>query len=112
MPATAKATHPSSPPMLTHDEIAGLIRGKPTKGKAKLELPEEIDLNDLAEVTRFVASEIRATKLKFGKLADKAGVCAHTVSRIASEDTKYPRWNTVVCLLRAMGYRVFARRVM
>jgi transcriptional regulator with XRE-family HTH domain len=70
---------------------------------------QEYSFRDAYELCEFVAKEIRASKTKYTKLADKSGVCAATVSNIASGTTKSPRAQTVLSILKALGYEVFVR---
>lgn len=61
------------------------------------------------ELCDFVAAEIRSSKIKYGKLADKSGVWPQTVSNIASGITKSPRASTLLNILKALGFEVFVR---
>jgi hypothetical protein len=70
----------------------------------------DISFNNVYELTKFVAGEIRGSKMKFSKIADKAGCCASTVSNIAHGVTHDPRTGTIIRILGVLGYRVVARR--
>jgi transcriptional regulator with XRE-family HTH domain len=70
----------------------------------------DISFANVYELTKFVAGEIRGSKMKFSKIADKAGCCASTVSNIAHGVTHDPRVGTVIKILGVLGYRVTARR--
>ncbi|WP_318872043.1 helix-turn-helix transcriptional regulator [Sinorhizobium meliloti] len=69
----------------------------------------EYNFRDIYELTAFVAGEILASKLKYSKLADKAGICPQTVSNIVHGVTRSPRAATVLQLLKALGFEVFVR---
>lgn len=70
----------------------------------------DISFASVYELTKFVAGEIRGSKMKFGKIADKAGCCTATVSNIAHGVTRDPRVGTIIKILGVLGYRVTARR--
>jgi transcriptional regulator with XRE-family HTH domain len=70
---------------------------------------QEYSFRDTSELCAFVASEIRSSKLKYSKLAEKAGVWPQTVSNIAHGVTQSPRVSTVLPILKALGFEVFVR---
>jgi hypothetical protein len=70
----------------------------------------EVNFANVYELTKFVAAEIRASKMKFTKLADKAGCCPATVSNLAHGVTRDPRTGTMLNILRVLGFRVIVRR--
>jgi len=70
----------------------------------------EINFANVYELTNFVAAEIRASKMKFVKLAEKAGCCASTVSNLAHGVTRDPRTGTMLNILRVLGFKVIVRR--
>ncbi|MGO8241279.1 helix-turn-helix domain-containing protein [Rhizobium ruizarguesonis] len=70
---------------------------------------QEYSFKDEYELCAFVASEIQASKTKYSKIAEKAGVWPATVSNIANGITQAPRIGTVLKLLRALGFEVFVR---
>lgn len=76
--------------------------------RAKLGV-QEYSFRDTYELCDFVAKEIRASKMKYTKLADKCGICAATVSNIASGTTRSPRAHTLLSILKALGYEFFVR---
>lgn len=69
----------------------------------------EFTFNDIAELCAFVAREIEITKKKYSVLANKAGVCSSTVSRMANGTTQHPRAETVFQILKTLGYDVVVR---
>lgn len=78
-----------------------------------LKLPttnEVIDLDDGAATIALCQRAIRSSHLKFNEIATRAGVCTQTVGRLAYGDTKRPTMPTVVRILMALGWRVFASR--
>jgi hypothetical protein len=71
---------------------------------------ENISFANIYELTKFVAGEIRLSKMKFSKIADGAECCPSTVSNIAHGITRDPRASTVIKILGVLGYRVAVRR--
>lgn len=70
----------------------------------------DISFSNVYELTRFVAAEIRGSKLKFTKIADQAGCCPATVSNLAHGVTRDPRTGTMLNILRVLGFQVIVRR--
>lgn len=70
---------------------------------------QEYSFRNTYELVEFVASEIRGSKLKYSKIADRAGCHPHTVSNIASRVTMAPRVSTVLNILKALGFEIFVR---
>jgi hypothetical protein len=69
----------------------------------------EYSFKNTYELVEFVASEIRASKIKYSKLAKKADCHPHTISNIACRVTVAPRVSTVLNILKALGYEIFVR---
>ncbi len=69
----------------------------------------EYNFRNTYELVEFVASEIRASKIKYTKLAKRADCHPHTVSKIAHRETMVPRVSTVLNILKALGYEIFVR---
>lgn len=69
---------------------------------------ETIELDDGPATIALCQRAIRTTHLKFGEIADRAGVCKTTVSHLAYGDTKRPMMSTVVRILMALGWTVTA----
>lgn len=69
----------------------------------------EYNFRNVDELCAFVAGEIRASKKKYVRIAEKAEVCPSTVSNLAHGITHYPRAATLLQILRALGYEVFVR---
>lgn len=60
-----------------------------------------------------ISREVRMARMggaKMKDLAKLADVSSGTLSRLASEDTKYPRFGTIVGAMHALGYRIVAER--
>jgi transcriptional regulator with XRE-family HTH domain len=70
---------------------------------------KEYSFRNAFELCEFVASEIRASRMKYSKLASESNVCAQTISNIACGQTKSPRASTVLSILKALGFEVFVR---
>lgn len=71
---------------------------------------EEMSFADVEELCAFVAHEIVTAKIKYIRLAEKAGCCPSTVSKLAAGETHLPRASTVLNILRALGFELVARR--
>jgi len=56
-----------------------------------------------------VQREIHRSKIKFKMIAEKGGVCASTVGRMAAGETQHPRAETVFAMLRVLGFEVVVR---
>jgi len=69
----------------------------------------EFTFKDINELCAFVAREIAFSKLKYSKIAERGGVCASTVSKMAGGVTQHPRAETVFAMLRVLGYEVVVR---
>ena len=69
----------------------------------------EFTFKDTSELCAFVQHEILVSKRKYKDIADRAGVCATTVSNMAHGDTHFPRFGTVVSILRVLGFEVVVR---
>ena len=69
----------------------------------------EYSFQNTEDLAAFVAKEIRESRIKYTKLADKAGVCSQTVSRLAHGETTYPRAHTLFMVLKALGFEIFVR---
>lgn len=70
----------------------------------------EYSFADIGELAAFVGYEIRASKLKYMRIAELANVCPQTVSKLAYGTTVYPRANTVLQILSVLGFDIVARR--
>lgn len=71
---------------------------------------ETVELDDGPATIALCQRAIRSTSMKYGDIADRAGVCGTTVSKLAYGDTKKPMMSTVVRILMALGWRVHASR--
>ena len=69
----------------------------------------EYTFADIAELCAFLQHEIQSSKRKYRHLAEKAGMCASTVSKMAHGETHFPRAGTVFALLQILGYEVVIR---
>lgn len=71
--------------------------------------PQEYSFDEINQLCDFCMREINATKQKYSKLAEKAGVCPTTISNLAKGNTNFPRASTVLQVLRALGFEVIVR---
>lgn len=70
---------------------------------------QEYSFRNTEELGDFVGKEIRASKMKYNKLAEKSGLCTNTISRLAHGETTYPRAHTLLMVLKALGFEFFVR---
>lgn len=71
--------------------------------------PQDWHFNDIEDLCAFCAKEIVASKMKYTKLAEAAGVCPSTIRNLAIAETRFPRAATVLQVLRALGFEVVVR---
>lgn len=69
---------------------------------------ETVELDDGPATIALCQRAIRTTDMKFGEIAERAGVCTTTVSHLAYGDTKRPLMATVVRILMALGWSITA----
>jgi len=71
--------------------------------------PQDWHFDDIEQLCDFCAKEIIASKKKYSKLAESAGVCPSTIRNLAVSSTRFPRAATVLQVLRALGFEVVVR---
>jgi DNA-binding phage protein len=71
---------------------------------------QPVMLDDVEDAIALCVTEIRASGMRWPEIADRAGLCRATVSNIAYGDVKSPRMNTVLRILKVLGYRIYAQR--
>ena len=76
--------------------------------------PDEIildgSLRSVGEAGAAVAALARDEGYSFEGIAESAGCCAATVSRLAHQDVKAPQYRTMIGILGTVGYRQTATR--
>lgn len=80
---------------------------------AVVRLPSQnqfVKLDDGPATIELCRRAIRASHLKYFEIAQRSGVCSSAVSKIACGDTRFPRMSTVVRILMAMGWEVYASK--
>lgn len=77
--------------------------------RTERELWRDHHFNDVGAACRFLGAEIRASKMKYSKLAELANCHPTTISNLAHEETHQPRFSTVLQILRALGFEVVVR---
>lgn len=78
---------------------------------AVVRLPRQtqiVKLDDGPATIELCQRAIRTSHLKYIEIAQRSGICVATVSNIASGDTKFPRMSTVIRILMALGWEVYA----
>lgn len=78
---------------------------------AVVRLPRQnqiVKLDDGPATIELCQRAIRTSHQKYYEVAMRAGVGVQTVSNIASGDTKFPRMSTVIRILMALGWEVYA----
>ena len=71
---------------------------------------EEFTFKDIYELCGFLQHEIQMSRRRYSEIAGKAGVCAQTVSKMASGESKAQRDSTVFEILRGLGFEVVVRQ--
>lgn len=69
-----------------------------------------VTLVDSARTISLMREEILRSKAFYSAIAGKAQVSSSTVSNIASGATRWPRLETTVRILGALGWEIVARR--
>lgn len=77
--------------------------------RTERELWQDHHFNDVGAACRFVGAEIRASKLKYSKLAELANCHPQTISNLAHGETSQPRFSTILQILRALGFEIVVR---
>jgi len=75
-----------------------------------LRLPSEppVRLDDGPATIALCQRAIRRSHWTYLQIGERAGLCQQTVANIAYGDTKVPRMATVVRILTALGWQVWA----
>ena len=68
-----------------------------------------IKVDDGPKTVALVQSEIWRTGGDFTKIATAADISVSTVSNIASGETKFPRLRTIIRILGALGWDIYAQ---
>lgn len=71
--------------------------------------PQDWAFDSVDQLCEFCAKELLASKKKYSKLAEDAGVCSSTIRNLAVSNTRFPRAATVLQVLRALGFEVIVR---
>jgi len=74
------------------------------------EVGQEYSFADIGELCAFVQHEIIASKMKFIRIAEKAGCCPATVGKMAAGETHEPRASTALKILGVLGFELVARQ--
>ena len=74
------------------------------------ETAEQFAFATTAELIGFVSAQIRESGRTYKDIASKSDCCLSTVSRMAAGDTRFPRLNTVMEILRTLGFALVVRR--
>jgi len=69
-----------------------------------------VTLTDSMAATKLVQEELLRSKQTYAAVAAKAAVAKSTVSNIASGQTRFPRLETIVRILGALGWVITAAR--
>lgn len=79
------------------------------RGRLAAENPGEFTFHDTLDYVKFVSGQLRASHMKHKDVAKGGGMCASTVSNLASGKTRYPRFGTITGSLGAIGYETVIR---
>lgn len=69
-----------------------------------------VTLVDSMAATKLVQDELLRSKTTYSAIAAKAAIASSTVSNIASGQTRFPRIETIIRLLGALGWVITAQR--
>jgi hypothetical protein len=74
------------------------------RGKLKSDVPGEFHFTDTTDAIAYVAGEVRSSHMKYSKLAANSGSIKSptTVSKLASGETRFPRFSTMAGLGKEM----------
>ena len=81
------------------------------RGKLGTDTLGEYHFADTFDAIGFVAGQVRASSAKYKDLAQGAGIkSSNTVSRLASGETRYPRFSTIFGTASALGLELVLTR--
>ena len=69
-----------------------------------------ISLTDSFAACKLVQDEVLRAKLTYTEIANRAALSNSTVANIASGRTRYPRIETIIRVLGALGWLIVAQR--
>lgn len=69
----------------------------------------EYTFKDISELLAFIQHEVHASGRKYNDIALHAKCCASTVSKLAAGETRFPRAQTVLEILRTLGFQIVVR---
>lgn len=52
-----------------------------------------------------------ANKTTMKSISAQTGLCVSTISRLVSKETQFPRMETIMLVLRYLGYRLYAEKI-
>ena len=81
-----------------------------TRRQGRSEIGQEFTFADITELCAFLQHEIVVSKMRYNKIADRAGCCVSTVSKMASGETKQPRASTALAILGVFGFQLVVRQ--
>lgn len=71
--------------------------------------PGEYHFGDSYDYVKFTAGLLRQSRIKYKTVADAGGMCASTASKLAHNQTRFPRFSTIAGVLGALGYETVIR---
>lgn len=74
----------------------------------RLKTGQPVKLDDGPKTIELCQREIMRSSWGYQRIADEAGVCVATVGRLATGETKSPKMRSVVLILAALGWDIFA----
>lgn len=95
----------SMPAAMKAGEIKVAVAGTGGRSMAGMQ-----SITSAYEMCAYMRGAISTGKMQYKEIAKRAGCCTKTVSNLASGETKDPRFNTCVNILRALGHKVYATR--
>lgn len=97
--------------MATASNVHSFESARLSNRRSQFDMSEWRDrqFNDIGALCKFLSEEIRASKMKFSKIAEMANCHPTTVAHLARNETGSPRASTVLQVLRALGFEVVVR---
>jgi hypothetical protein len=80
-----------------------------TRARLASDTPGEFHFDDPFEAVAFVAGRLRQSKMKYAHVAKAAHMSGSTASKLASGQTRYPRFSTMTGILGALGLETVIR---
>jgi DNA-binding phage protein len=81
------------------------------KSSSNSEAAELIEIDNPITLCATLRSAIANSRMTYKDIAKKAGISPQTIGRMACGETKDPRCNTAINILRVCGYKLYIVKV-